>query len=553
MATQAQTLLDLAESAEYWHSADRVAYATLCLDTHEERHRVRSGVLRQWLVHGFYALKGKPPGSQAVQAALEVLEARALFDGPQREVFTRVGHGGGALYLDLVNEDWGAVEVTGAGWRVIARPPVPLVRAPGMAALPIPERGGTLDDLERLLNVAGKSDARLLIAWLLAALRPIGPYPILILQGEQGSAKSTTARLLRNLIDPSTAPLRSPPRDERDLIIGAMKSWVLALDNVSLVRPWLSDAMCRLSTGGGWSTRQLYTDADEVLFEGQRPLLLNGIEELATRDDLRDRALIINLPQIPDASRKSERGFWSDFELARPMLLGALLDGVSAALREEPRVKVPSLPRMADFARWICAAEEGLGWSQGSFLVAYAANRHEAVQLSAEFNPVATAIVELIEKTDTWEGTAGELLVKLTEVADSGDGPPLGWPRTPRSMSNALNRAAATIRRLDIVIERLPRTSGRRLMRLRKSREFNVTTVIEQASAGPRCDIGASLGDTGDDSDGPDGQLSLMDVLADPCPDPDLHPERFERWAIQHEADATDQWTRRLTQETSYA
>lgn len=270
------------------------------------------------------------------------------------------------------------------------------------------------------------------------------------------------------MIDPNTAPLRSPPRNERDLVIAAKNGWLLAFDNVAVVGDWLSDAMCRLSTGGGFSTRQLYTDSDEMLFDGQRPLLLNGIGDIATRDDLRDRALIISLPPIRDDQRRSEARFWAEFREAKPRLLGALLDGVSAALRRVETIQFDRLPRMADFARWVTAAEPALGWPNGAFLAAYNDNRASAVELSLEFNPVACSMRDLVEK-GPWEGTASELLAALDkQVAENERGGGRRWPSSPRSMSNAVDRAAATLRGLGVEIER-HRESNRRVIRIRKT------------------------------------------------------------------------------------
>src|SRR5262249_20593555 len=153
-----------------------------------------------------------------------------------------------------------------------------------------------------------------------------GPYAVLILTGEQGAAKSTMARLLRWLIDPNAAPLRSQPRDGRDLVIAARNSWVLAFDNLSYLPIWLSDCLCRLATGGGFATRELYTDADEVIFDSQRWVILTSIEDVASRGDLLDRAVILRLPAIPEEKRRTEAAFWVAADAARPAILGALLD-----------------------------------------------------------------------------------------------------------------------------------------------------------------------------------------------------------------------------------
>ena len=187
-------------------------------------------------------------------------------------------------------------------------------------------------------------------------MNPAGPYPILILTGEQGSAKTTTARVVRQLIDPFSPSVRSQPRDERDLMIAANNSWVISLDNLSGASQWLSDALCRISTGGGFATRELHTDSEEILFNSTRPIILNGIDDLGTSADLADRSLFITLPQIPEERRKTEREFWQSFEATRPRILGALLDAVSAALKNEEHVRIDRLPRMADFARWVYAS-----------------------------------------------------------------------------------------------------------------------------------------------------------------------------------------------------
>ncbi len=229
-----------------------------------------------------------------------------------------------------------------------------------MLPLPTPEPGGSIDELRSFLN-EDDDTWRLIVAWLVAMLRPRGPYPALALFAEQGSGKSTTGRLLRELIDPNAAPLRAEPHDGRDLMIAANNSWCLAYENLSHVPPWLSDAFCRLSTGGGFATRELYTDQDEVIFDSQRPVLLTSIEEVATRSDLLDRCLVIWMGAIRDEERRSEDEMYAAFEQVRPRILGALLDAVATALRELPNVKLPGLPRMADFALWVTAAETALG------------------------------------------------------------------------------------------------------------------------------------------------------------------------------------------------
>src|SRR5262249_18831070 len=152
-------------------------------------------------------------------------------------------------------------------------------------------------------------------------------------QGEQGSAKSTTTRVAAALIDPCSL-LRSMSRDEHSLAIAANKSWVVTIDNLSGLPPWMSDALCRLATGGGFAQRTKYSDDDETIFRATRPIVLNGIDDIAERPDLLDRAIVLNLPRITTDQRRTEQEFWGLFAAAAPKILGALLDAVSGGLKQ---------------------------------------------------------------------------------------------------------------------------------------------------------------------------------------------------------------------------
>jgi hypothetical protein len=205
--TQAELLVRCAEGAEVFHTPAGDAYATIPVGDHRETHPIKSKGFRRWLVRAFFERYDRPPGAQALQDALGLLEARAQFDGPERDVHVRVAEHGGNIYVDLANEQWEAVEISTRGWRVVSSEatPVRFRRPRGMLPLATPARGGRLEELRRFMNVTDDLGWRLIAAWLIQALRPKGPYPMLILQGEQGSAKSTVERLLRALLDASTA------------------------------------------------------------------------------------------------------------------------------------------------------------------------------------------------------------------------------------------------------------------------------------------------------------------------------------------------------------
>ena len=258
-----------------------------------------------------------------------------------------------------------------------------------MQALPIPERGGSIEELRPFVNVAGDDDFALVVTWELATLRPTGPYPILVIVSEQGSAKSTSTRTLRRLVD---ADVRRPPRNTEDLMIAATNGHIVAFDNLSRLPEELSDNLSVLATGGGFSVRTLYTNREEEIFYAQRPVALNGISQFASRGDLVDRAIVVTMPTIPDHRRIDEAQFWSNFESARPRILGALLDAVVVGLRRLPEVHLERKPRMADFALWGVAVEPACPYPVGTFLKAYEGNRQGAVEAVLDGDPVADAV-----------------------------------------------------------------------------------------------------------------------------------------------------------------
>jgi len=443
--SQATQATSMADEWDLWHTPAKDAYATIQIGDHKETWLIRSQMFKRFVAKQYFDAYQAAMNSDALASTVNLLEAKALFEGQEHRVYVRLAEHEGNIFLDLCNPTWQVVKITPQGWDVVDDSPVRFRRSRGMLALPMPERGGHIDLLLSFLNVDDNS-WRLVIAWLVAALRPRGPYPILALFAEQGSGKSTIGRLLRELVDPNAALLRAEPKDGRDLMIAANNSWCLAFENLSYVPQWLSDAMCRLSTGGGFATRELYTDQDEIIFESQRPVLLTGIEEVATRSDLLDRCLIVGLPAIPDYRRRAEAELFEAFHKVRPQILGALIDAVAVALHRLPSIELPGLPRMADFALWATAAETALGWPAGTFMAAYQLNRESANEVALEASVVAGPLLDILEAQGEWVGSSGELLKLLEERVGDQARRLAGWPKNPRSLTGHLKRLAPNMR-----------------------------------------------------------------------------------------------------------
>ncbi|HEV7376814.1 MAG TPA: DUF3854 domain-containing protein [Pyrinomonadaceae bacterium] len=447
--SQSSVLVELIAGTELFHTSEGETFATIPMNNHRETWLLKSKGFRDWLSKRYYETESAIPNSQALQDALNTLHGIARHDGAEMETYIRLAAKDGCIWLDLCDEEWRTVKISSEGWEIVSDAPIKFRRTKGMKALPLPVSGGSVSSLRQFMNVSD-SDWPLLISWLVASFRPGYPFPVLVLHGEQGSAKSTVSKMLRNLIDPNIAPLRSEQRDERDLMIAATNGWIVALDNLSRLPVWLSDALCRLSTGGGFATRTLYENDEETLFMAMRPIILNGIEELATRSDLLDRSVIIHLPAIPPEKRKTEAEIWKEFEDIRPFVLGGLLDGVSHALRNIGSVHLEQKPRMADFALWATATEESLELESGAFISAFMGNRESANELALEASPIASTLIEFVQDQEKWEGKSSKLLEALNQRASDELRKQQGWPKRPNSLSGDIKRIAPNLRAMGI-------------------------------------------------------------------------------------------------------
>jgi hypothetical protein len=292
----------------------------------------------------------------------------------------------------------------------------------------------------------GELDFRLFIAWLTAAMRPVGPYPPLVICGEQGSAKTTLAKVARLLIDPHSTPLLGEPTSTRDLMITALGSWILSFDNLSELPGWLSDSFCRLAVGGGIASRTPYTDEAITYLHAQRPLILNGIGQFVTRGDLIDRSVFLNLSPVHPSDRRREIELWSAFQLDYPRILGSVLDTIAGAMRVLPTLELDEVPRMADFAYWGDAVGQSLGWPEQSFRSAYARSRRAATDNSIDDSAVVDVLFSSVPSSLKWSGTIALLHRQLTEIA----GKPLAgskrWPKNVTQFSSELRRLAPQLR-----------------------------------------------------------------------------------------------------------
>lgn len=445
---QAERLVALAGTADLFQTAEGVAYGDLEIDGHRETWAVRSRVFRRWLTRQFLSASDGMPSTQALNEALGMLENRALSAGPVHEVKVRIGRLDDRIYLDLGDPTWRAVEIDADGWRLVERPALHFRRPAIQRPLPAPERGGTITMLRRLLNLPTEADLAMAIAWLVAALGVRGPYPVLVLTGEVGAGKSTFMAMMQALVDPGAARLRALPRGERELIVAARDSHVLAFDNLSSLPGWFSDALCRMVSGGGFAATQEGGAAEPGMAGVARPVIMNGITDIVARPDLADRALFVTMNGIPPERRQTEADLSAAFEAARPLLLGVLLDAVSAGLRRLPQIRLTEAPRMADLARWVEACEPSL-FASGAFKALYSGNRDGAARDALESDAFTLAVCDLACREGIWVGSATQLHREMPPVVGAGR----AWPGNARALSSRLRQGAAYLRRCGIDVQ----------------------------------------------------------------------------------------------------
>jgi putative DNA primase/helicase len=341
----------------------------------------------------------------------------------------------------------------------------------GLKPLPEPQRGGDLRELQGMLNLGNERNEKLVIGWLLGCLHPSGPYPLLVLHGPQGSAKSTTARLLRGLIDPHVVEHRSKPDSGRDLAILAQNNWVVSFDNLSPedVKPWLSNALCRLSTGGGFGSRKLYTDADEAMFSSKRPVMLNGLSAgIVSRPDLQSRSLFVALPPIT-GNRRTEKAITKQWDERQPYILGALLDAIVVGLRNQHSVHIDGLPRLADFVTWVEARAPALEWEAGEFAGLLTESQVEAGERALDSWPVWPYLAALVQK-GPFDGTMQQLLDKLNApIRTSGIRVPADWPQSAAALRYQLDDYAAPLQRAGVQVDHLGHSRKGNRVRVRQA------------------------------------------------------------------------------------
>ncbi len=433
---------------------------------------VDRGGLGEELAAVYFAEHGSAVSGSAVNDALGILRGHTT-QAERESLALRVAKLDDGIVLDLGTPDGRAVIIQPGGWTVVATSPVVFRRTSLTMALPEPVHGGTLDGLRSMLNVSNAAWP-LFVGWLVATLvLHDGSRPILFLNGEQGTGKTSVARCIAQLVDPSPAPVRAAPKDVESWVVSAAASMVVALDNLSTVPEWLADALCRAATGEGLVRRALYTDNEVAVTVYRRAVVLTTIDAGALRGDLGERLVPVELSVIPSDHRRTDRDLDAAFRNLHATALGAVLDLTSAVLSALPDVELGRMPRMADFARVLAALDNVIpgGWPPvapsptGEVVPPTALGRYldsidDVAREVFESDPLAVAIRDAALSKMGFNGTASELLT-LLQRPDSA----AGWPKTAKGLSGAVRRLAPALRSMGVAVD-WTRSNGTRWLRI---------------------------------------------------------------------------------------
>lgn len=465
--TQAETIIRLVKekSAVMFHDTAKDPFAAMTIDGHRKIWAIDSADFSTFLNGLYYTTEKKPVKKESLSQAKEVLKAKAIYENEiDVPLETRVAKCDNAIWYDLVNDKWEAVKITAVGWELMDNPPILFRRFRHQNSQVHPRAEGNIKRILKYINL--QENHTLFLCWLVCCFVPNIPHAMPIFFGEKGAAKTTACTLLKKLIDPSALETLTIQKNPRSLAVNLQQHWFLPFDNVSRIDEETSDTLCRAITGGGIQQRKLFTDSDDYIFTFQKCLALNGINNVANRPDLLDRAILIELCRIKESDRRELTELMNNFEKDLPYILGGIFDTLSKAMRIYPTVKLDKLPRMADFARWGYAVGEALGGLGSEFLEQYHANQGKRNIEILNADIVATLAVAFMKDKTEWSGLTSELYHQLSEMASRYGINNKGkeFPPAPNVLSRRLNGLKSNLEQASITFRTTSTASGTKIV-----------------------------------------------------------------------------------------
>ena len=434
---QCQKMLNLLKDLNLFHSEDGTCFVEIKVQGAFQNWPIKNekvfGVIQELYYDKFKTL----PDEKNIKKVQQNLAFRSQ-KNPKEKVYYRVAAFENKIYIDLANSRNTFIQIDKNGWSEVYTVPIKFYKSNSMKPMCIPKQGGSILNLKKFININSEQDFILFLSYIVGSLFPSKQYPLLILQGPQGSGKSTASDILKEIIDPSIPTLRTFPKKEEDIFIGAKYSHLMCFDNLSGINASMSDTLCKISTGCGIAGRKYYTNDEEYFIEVTRPIVINGIDELTSRPDLADRSIVLYLEKLTEADRKSSSQMTELFMSDLPYIFGCLCDALSTVIQKRSEVHLNRKPRMVDFCITTCAGLQAFGYSVNEVLSAFMTNKAEIANEALEYSFVGSAVKRFMENKSFWQGSASELLAILN--SDLTFSSFQHYPKSPNQISRELNR-----------------------------------------------------------------------------------------------------------------
>lgn len=415
---------------------------------------------------------------------MDEFSGKVLLSKSIKKVSIRVGKDGEDVLIDMCNERGEFIKINKNGFSITRNAQISFLKYAKHLALPTPQKINLKEFMliwNKFFNFTDEGSAYLALAYVVKSLIPqSGANPILIIEGIQGSGKTTTSTILKKLIDPTEPALMSPPKNEKEIFVMANSCYLIACDNLSYLTAEMSDVFCRVSTGGGISQRKLYTDDDEKVYDVMRPVLFNGIEQLTERPDLLERAIVLQMKTLKPENRISEGAYWIEFESVYPKLLGGLYSIISMVLDYLPQVRENNLHRMTEFNRVGLAIDKALEMPVDHFSNILEVHQEEKLQNLFHNDIFLQTIAEKLNDSNEkyLVGTCNELIKLIFRPSKFEKYPAHVIPKNPRQFRARLDRSKFVLEANGIEFGVFRKTAKRRELFIK------ITNVIIPESYG---------------------------------------------------------------------
>jgi hypothetical protein len=445
------------------------AYVQIDIDSKKKIVKCESNAFEKYLHKLYWEETDELIGSDGLGKVVKLLAAKAEYGSEKYQLFNRVALCDNDFWFDLGGEK--VIRCRIGSWEIIEDLPILFRHYQHQETQVLPEKNGDIKGILDHVRIKKEEQQVLFLVWLVSCFVPEIPHPILVLFGEKGSAKSTTMRFTRQIVDPSKADLLTlPGKDE--LVQQLAHHYTAFYDNVNRINQMTSDVLCRAVTGAGASKRRLFTDDDDVIYKYRRIIAVNGINNVVQSADLLDRSILVELERIPKNERRTEAELNNSFKGDIQSILSGVFNTLAKARTIFDDLEIESFPRMADFAKWGYAIAEALGFGGDLFVRAYEANINQQNDEVLENDPVAHTLCCFMEDQEEWEGSPTELHDQLLGIATNEKIPHKYMPKTPASLGKRINIVLSNLLEAGIEIERMKDTGGKR------GRTYKITKTI---------------------------------------------------------------------------